>query len=89
MLWSLSLVPVADVVKVYQTYVLQEMPEIDESVEDEDEDGAKDYTKALEEYVDYFERTWVGRVNQRTQQRGRPTFKLEYWNHYNSVMYNS
>ena len=65
------------------------MPEVDEDAEQDDDDEAADFSRALEDYIAYFERTWVGKINPRTQKRGRPVFKLEHWNHYSAVMSDS
>ena len=88
MLWSLSLVPIPDVIKVYTEYVLPKMPEIDEDEEDDDEEAA-DFTRAIDEFINYFEPTYLGKVNPRTGLRGNPHFKLEYWNHFDSVVNDS
>ena len=87
MIWSLSFIPNQDVIKVYTEYVLPKMPEIDEE-EDEDKEAA-DFTRAIEEFVNYFEATYLGKVNPRTGRRGKPRFKFEYWNHYDVVVNDS
>ena len=76
MLWILSLVPVTDVLQVYTQYVLPKMPEVEEEDEEQD-DESRHFTKCMNDYLDYFERTWVGRVNPRTGVRGHLLFKLE------------
>ena len=88
MIWCLSLVPIPDVIKVYEEYVLPKMPEIDDEDEDDDEEAA-DYTRAIEEFIQYFENTYLGKVNPRTGLRGQPRFKFEYWNHYDCVVNDS
>ena len=65
------------------------MPEVDEDAEQDDDDKAADFGRALKDYRAYFEWTWVGKLNPRTQKRGRPVFKLEHWNHYSAVMSDS
>ena len=87
LVWSLSYVPIDDVVKVYTEYILPNMPEIDD--EEENREEAADFVKALEEYIAYFEATYIGKVNPRTGRRGRPRFKLEYWNHFDAVVNDS
>lgn len=83
LLWSLSYVPIDDVLKVFTEYVLPNMPEIDDDEENQEE--AADFEKALEDYIAYFEATYLGKVNLRTGMRGRPRFKYEYWNHFDIV----
>ena len=89
MLWCLSLVPASDVLKVYTEYILPLMPEVDEEVDQDDGEEAADFTRALDDYIVYFERTWLGKLNPRTQQRGRPMFNLVHWKHNNAVMTDS
>ena len=65
------------------------MPEVDDDIEQDDDDEAADFSRALEDYIEYFERTWVKKLNSRIQKRGYPVFKLEHGNHYNAVMSDS
>ena len=59
------------------------MPVIDD--EEENQEEAANFEKALEDYVAYFEVTYLGKVNLRTEMRGRPRFKNEQWNHFDIV----
>ena len=77
--------PVCDVVQVYEELVLPHKPDI--VIEEQDDEAeAEEYMKSLNEFTKYFEGTWIGKVNPRTNNRGQPKFKLSYWNHYDCVM---
>ena len=39
----------------------------------------------MEKYLEYWELTWLGKVNMRTGIRGRPRFKHERWNKFETV----
>ena len=84
MLWSLCYVPVSDVVDVYEQHVLPKKPDL--IVEDqEDVSDAEDFMRAIRDFVEYFEGTWIGKFNTRSGKRGSSKFKLAYWNHYECV----
>ena len=70
----MGLVPVEDVLTVYTQTILPSMPEWDaESEESDGEDSSADnFAKPLEKYLDYFEATWLGAINKRTNVRGKP-----------------
>ena len=57
-------------------YILPKLPEIDE---DDDNEEAELYTEAMNKYLEYWEATWLGKVNKRTGQRGRPKFSFDLW----------
>ena len=84
----MGLVPVEDVLTVYTQTILPSMPEWDaESEESDGEDSSADnFAKPLEKYLDYFEATWLGAINKRTNVRGKPRFEFELWNKYSSVL---
>ena len=65
-------------------YVLPLLPELN-SEEEEDDTTNSDYTAAMEKYLEYWELTWLGKVNRRTGIRGRPRFKHELWNKFDTV----
>ena len=66
-LWSLSLVPEEDVVKVWEYILDKEFPEMDD-----EEETVEEYNQAMEFYLMYFEQTWIGTKNRRTGIRGKP-----------------
>ena len=82
-LWSLSLVPEGEVVRVWE--MLEELvPTMDER--DENDDEARNFNASMEQFLLYFEQTWIGTKNPRTQLRGRPKFELKTWNKYRQVL---
>ena len=56
MLLCLSLVPTSDVLQIYTTNILPLMPKVDEDAEQDDDDKAANFSRALEGYISYFER---------------------------------
>ncbi len=87
-LWALSMVPEKDVVQVYTDVILPKMPLFEgESDSDSNAEGEEtsNYTKDLDSYLQYFEATWIGSINKRTNIRGKPKFKVSLWNKYQSV----
>ena len=82
-LWALSLVPVEDVVDTWQE-LQKEVPVMDE--DDMDEEVAQHYNKAIEDFLHYFEQTWIGLINRRTEVRGRPKVPFPIWNKYREVV---
>ena len=84
LLWALCYVPKEEVLSVYLDHVLPKMPEVDEEV-DENQEEAAEYGEALEKFMDYFELTWVGKVNKRTNLRGKPKFALDLWNKFDAA----
>ena len=76
-IWAIGFVPKEDVVKVWE-HLINNTPELDE-----DEMGADPinfFDHALQKFFTYFEYTYVGPVNRRTQIRGRPLFPFIFWN---------
>ena len=56
------------------------MPEVNA-----DNDDVNNYTQSLDQYLTYFEATWIGAVNKRTQVRGKPRFSMDLWVKYEAV----
>ena len=79
-LWSLSLVPIEDVVNVWEE-LEKIVPVLTE--EDADEDDIQEFNNCTEQFLLYFEQTWIGSKNPRTHLRGKPIFQFKYWNKYN------
>ena len=73
LLWGLSFVPPRDIVEIYENFVLPKAPY---SENDEDED----YNDNLDKFLQYFERTYIGKRDPRTRDRRRPLFGFEIWN---------
>ena len=80
-LWSLSLVPEEDVVKVWEYILEKEFPEMDD-----EEETVEEYNQAMEFYLMYFEQTWIGTKNRRTGIRGKPKFPHKLWNKFSHVL---
>ena len=82
-LWSLSLVPIEDVVNVWEQ--LQTIVPV--LTEDEaEEEGIQEFNNCMDKFLLYFEQTWIGSKNPRTNLRGKPKFEFKYWNKYNQVL---
>ena len=88
-LWALSFVPIADIVKVYDQDILPTMPvweaPEDEEADDVGEESVHNYNRALDNYLHYFEATWVGAKDRRTGVRGGPMFAHALWSKYLAV----
>ena len=63
-------------------------PYAEESIEDDgDDDGEVEaYNISLTEYLQYFEKTWIGCLNKRTQVCGKPLIAFQYWSKYDDVL---
>ena len=85
-LWALSYVPEKDVIQVYTSAILPTLPEVDVEDDSNDHDETADYSEKMDIYLNYFESTWLGAVNKRTQIRGKPKFAMKYWVKYNAVL---
>ena len=53
--------------------------------QDDDDDEARDFNASMEQFLLYFEQTWIGTKNPRTQLRGRPKFEMKTWNKFRQV----
>ena len=83
-LWALAYVPISDILKVYEEFIMPKLPKMDLDVEDEDTSEA--YNKAMDTFIESYETTWLGKVSKRTKQRGKPKFKFELWNKYATLL---
>ena len=81
-LWALSLVPPQDVVKVWEL-LRKDLIVMDE--EEMDSDVAQDFNNNMLLFLMYFEQTWIGVKNPRTNVRGKPKFAIKTWNKFNQV----
>ena len=62
------------------------MPVVDpDDSDNEDVEDIDNYTTSLDNYLNYFENTWIGGMNKRTQVRGKPKYKMNLWNKYNAI----
>ena len=78
-LWGLSLVPVTDVIKVWEQFILPSLPE--------DAPAQWEVTEEhLENFLEYFEKTWIGGKDIRTNSRRNPRYRHELWNKYDAVI---
>ena len=75
-LWSLSIVPPNKVISVWEKFIKDSVPYIDEEQTEDSEDEAEavTYKAALEQFMVYFESTWLGSKMLEIQrdQEGRP-----------------
>lgn len=82
-LWALSLVPTSEVIKVWDEIIVPLIPNSKEDEEDAptwdaDEDDVNDF-------INYFESTWLGTMNWRTNMRKNPRYRHELWSKYDAV----
>ena len=78
-LWALSLVPCSDVVKIWEEFVANEFDRMEENGD------FADFIDEIYEFMNYYERAWVGELNRRTFVRRKPTFPLAWWNKHEQV----
>ena len=83
-LWSLVFVPVNQVHDICKEF-LEKMPEMLENDSDNENDDAQEYNNAMSNFLNYFEQTWLGQVNKRTGNMGKPKFALDVWNHFDDI----
>ena len=88
-LWALSFIPPEDIVEVYEKDILPAMPVWEAPDEEEFDAGGEEsvhnYNRDLDNYLHYFEVTWVGAKCRRTGVRGPPKFGFDLWSKYNAV----
>ena len=78
-LWGLSLVPKEDIIKVWDEFVVHNIPEVEEGEWDVEEEQVNNF-------LDYFEKTWLGAMNNRTNMRRNPKFKHDLWSKFAAVV---
>lgn len=79
-LWALSLVPIDDIVRVWEDFVIASLPD----------EESEEWTQIAEEddingFITYFESNWIGNINGRTGTRQPPRFRHPLWNKYDAV----
>ena len=88
-LWALSFIPPEDIVKVYEKDILPAMPVWEAPDEEEGDAGGDEsvhnYNRDLDNYLHYFEVTWVGAKCRRTRVRSSPKFGFDLWSKYKAV----
>ena len=77
-LWGLSLVPVDNVLSVWENYIVPNIPDDADVQWGAAEDDINDF-------IDYFEKTWIGGKNIRTNARRNPKFRHHLWNKFEAV----
>jgi hypothetical protein len=70
-LWGLTLVPVEQIVHVWETYIL---PLIDDKGDDN-----------FDDFLTYFDTTYIGAKNLRTQVRRQPRYAYTLWSKYSAI----
>ena len=89
-LWSLSIVPPNKVISVWEKFIKDSVPYIDEEQTEDSEDEAEavTYNTALEQFMVYFESTWLGSKNARNPEgpRRKARFDMGLWNKYDQVI---
>lgn len=87
-LWALSLVPVEDVVMIWETVVMKNVPvDQDEDSEDEEEsEAAADLRQRIMAFIAYFEATWIGPISTRNKTRKSAKFPPILWNKFEETL---
>ena len=78
-IWALSLVPSDHIIPVWENFIHDRYNELKSEFEDD--------TEAVEDWLGYFERTYVGGLNFRTGVRRAPTFAHSLWNKFETVLH--
>ena len=76
--WALSLVPPDKIIPVWEYFIEDRYNEMKPAFEDE--------VEAVEEWLGYVERTYIGVINGRTGNRKAPMFSHSLWNKYTVQM---
>lgn len=83
-LWCLSLIPPEHVVSAWESFVANNIPEVEEDDVDDDEEKAVavGFNIAMGQFALYFESTWIGAKNTRNPDlpRRQPKFPITLWN---------
>lgn len=79
-IWGLSLAPIDQIVPLWEDFIRVKYEEMSESDAFEGED------EAVDEWIGYFERTYVGALNWRTGNRKQPLYPHEVWNKNKSIL---
>ena len=77
-IWALSLVPPAEIIPIWEGFMEDKYNEMKTAFEDD--------ADAVEEWLSYVERTYIGALNWRTGNRKTPMFAHSIWNKYSVVM---
>ena len=77
-IWALSLVPPSQIIQVWDTFIQAEFVELKKAFEDDEE--------AVDAWLGYFERTYVGALNTRTGVRKAPMFAHSLWSKYEVIL---
>ena len=88
-LWALSLVPPDQVISTWENFVSNFVPYVDDDeAENSDEEAeAITYNIAMEQFLVYFESTWLGSKNSRNPElpRRKARFAMDLWNKHKQV----
>ena len=76
----LSLLPIEDISKVWSEFVILNIPEVEDNEWPNVEPGD------LDQFVTYFENTWIGGRNRRTGRPQNPKFKHGLWNKNEAIL---
>ena len=89
-LWGLSIIPPDQVISVWEEFIKCSIPYADEEQTEDSEDEAEavSYNAALDQFVVYFESTWLGSKNARNPEgpRRKARFAMSLWNKYEQVI---
>ena len=77
-LWGLSLVPLDKILSVWENYIVPNIPDDADVQWGAAEDDINDF-------IDYFEKTWIGGRNNRRNARRNPRFRHHLWNKFLAV----
>lgn len=77
-LWALSLVPESAIISTWEGFISVKYEEMRDNLGDAGEN--------VDEFLSYFEKTWIGALNWRTGARRAPMFPHSMWNKFQTVM---
>ncbi len=80
-MFGLAFVPPIRVGELFESVIMKYV------TQQKDDDGFQDNEKQIDDFLSYFERTWVGALSgNRAGGRKAPRFALETWNKYEDVL---
>ena len=82
-MWGLSLVPTDHIIPIWENFVSEQYEMMIKDDGDDAFDGQKD---AVDEWLGYFEKTYVGSLNWRTGNRQKPMYPHSFWNKRDSIL---
>lgn len=80
-LWGLSLVPPEHITTVWEGFINDQYAKLEQS-----EIMSEELEEEVSGFLDYFEKTYIGHLNQRTYIRKKPLFSSGLWNKHQWIL---